>query len=50
MSKKCDFEWQMCTTCAYAGSNLCPFENNKTIKKLKQKIEELEERVDDLEG
>jgi len=47
---KCNFEWSMCTTCANAGSSLCPLENNRTIRELQDKIDDLENEIDDLEG
>jgi len=45
----CNFDWSMCETCANAGSNLCPLENNRTIKNLKRKMRELEDKVEELE-
>ena len=47
--EKCNFEWSMCQTCASAGSNLCPLENNRTIQELKDEIENLEARIAELE-
>ncbi|MFA5413524.1 MAG: hypothetical protein WC348_03215 [Patescibacteria group bacterium] len=47
---KCNFGWSMCSTCANAGSNLCPLENNRTIQELQRQIKELESRVYDLES
>lgn len=46
----CKFDWSICQTCANAGSNLCPLENNRTIKELKDSIKNLENKMDDLEG
>jgi len=46
----CNFEWSMCQTCANAGSNLCPLENNRTIRKLKDEIEDLEREIKGLKG
>jgi len=46
---KCNFEWSMCQTCANAGTNLCPLENNRTIQELKDEIEGLLARIIDLE-
>jgi len=45
----CDFDWSMCTTCASAGGNLCPLENNRTIRKLKARIDELESKIEETE-
>ena len=39
----------MCQTCANAGTNLCPLENNRTIQELKDEIEGLLARIIDLE-
>jgi len=46
----CNFDWSICQTCANAGSNLCPLENNRTVRKLKNEIEDLEGKIDDLKG
>ncbi len=46
---QCKFDWSICTTCASQGNNLCPLENNRTIKRIKTKIQELETKIRDLE-
>ncbi len=45
----CNFDWSMCTTCANAGSNLCPLENNRTIQDLKDRVDELESKIEEME-
>lgn len=49
MATKCNFEWTMCETCASAGSSLCPLEHNRTIKRLKQEIEDLKAKLNNIE-
>lgn len=46
---KCNFDWSMCTTCANAGSSLCPLDNHRTIKNLKRRMDELEEKIERFE-
>lgn len=41
----CNFDWSVCQVCASQGSNLCPLENNRTIKEIKRKLRELEEEL-----
>lgn len=46
---RCNFEASMCQICASAGTNFCPLENNRTIRELKDEIENLEVRLVELE-
>jgi len=39
----------MCTTCANAGANLCPLENNRSIQDLKARLDELESKIEEME-
>lgn len=46
----CNFGSSMCQTCASASSNLCPLRNNRTIRELRDKIDDLENEISDLES
>lgn len=44
----CNFNWSMCQTCSSQGSSQCPIENNRTIREIKRRLDDLEQKIDNI--